>query len=118
VKLAAGHPLHLVLGLTLWFGWFCAIYGGAAVACAVAPPPVAQGAATWVNAGVLLLTAATTVGLAWGAWRMAQGVRAMAPGPDTPRQRFVASVSSALYVTAAVSTVLVGVPAVFVPPCL
>jgi hypothetical protein len=118
LKAAAGHPLHLVLGLTLWFVWFCAVYGGAAVACAVAPPPAALGAATWVNASVLLLTGVTTVALASGAWRMGQAARGVPSSPRPDRQRFLATVSAALYATAAASTVLVGLPAAWLPPCL
>ena len=33
------HPIHLIVGLTLWSVWFVAVYSGLSVACAVNPPP-------------------------------------------------------------------------------
>ena len=103
---------HLVIGLALWFAWFCVTYGGLAVACAVAPPLPAQGAWTWLNAAALLLAALTTAAFAVAAWASA---RAPTAGD---RQRFMARAGAALYATAALSTALVALPAVLLPPCL
>jgi len=66
------HPIHLVTGLTLWFAWFLAIYATLSVGCAVAPPPVATGALTWINAAIVLMTVAMVLllgTLALRCWR-------------------------------------------------
>lgn len=101
-----------MVGLTLWFAWFCATYGGLAVACAVAPPPPAQGAWTWLNAAVLLLATACAGAFAVAAWASAR------VGAKDPRQRFMARSAAALYATAALSTALVALPAVALTPCM
>jgi hypothetical protein len=111
------HAWHLVLGLGLWFAWFCATYGGLAVACAVAPPAAGRGPLTGLNAAVLLLAAATTAAFAAGAWASARTARRLPAGNDAARRRFVARAAAALYVTAAVSTAVVALPALLLPPC-
>lgn len=136
MRLGADHPLQLVLGLTVWFVWFCAVYGGVSVACAVAPPPPGQGALNWVNGALLALTLATTLLLAWAAWtcgRAAHPQTQMARTPKTARaggaapavpathtatRRFIARAGAALHATAAVSTVVVGLPLALLPPCV
>src|SRR5690606_24635178 len=68
------HPLHAILGLVIWSLWFVALYGGQGVGCALAPPPVEDGAATWLNAALglfTLLIVALLVGLALFSWRSA-----------------------------------------------
>lgn len=111
------HAWHLVLGLTLWFVWFCVTYGGLAVACAVAPPPVGAGALNWLNASVLLLAVATTAAFAAGAWASARTARRLPAGNIAARRRFISRAATALYITAAVSTVAVALPAVLLAPC-
>jgi hypothetical protein len=109
--------LHLVLGLTLWFVWFCATYGGVAVACAVAPPSPALGPMNWLNATVLLLAAACTAGFGLAAWLSARAARPGPAGAAGARQRFIARSASALYATAALSTAVVALPALLLAPC-
>lgn len=111
------HAWHLVLGLTLWFIWFCATYGGLAVACAVAPPAAALGAMNGLNASVLVLAAGTTALLALGAWASARTARRLPAGEAAARPRFVAQVAAVLYVIAAVSTAVVALPALWLAPC-
>jgi len=111
-----GHAWHLVLGLTLWFVWFGATYGGLAVACAVAPPAT-LGPLNWLNASVLLLAAATTTGFSAGAWTSARAANCLPAGSATERGRFIARSSAALYTIAAVSTAVVALPAVLLAPC-
>jgi type VI protein secretion system component VasK len=118
MKLPASHPLHLVLGLTLWFVWFCVVYGGLSVACAVAPPLPEAGSLNPVNASLLVLTVLTTVLLAWAARRCWGHAQQFPAGSPPGRKRFVADVSAALYALAAVSTLVVGLPLLLLPPCL
>jgi hypothetical protein len=109
---------HLVIGLTLWFAWFCATYGGVAVACAWAPPSPAQGPWTWINAVVLLLAVGCTLAFGGAAWLSARRAPQAKTDAAQARQRFMARAATALYVTSAVSTFLVALPAVVLPPCL
>ena len=111
------HAWHLVVGLASWFVWFCATYGGLAVACAVAPPPVALGPLNWLNASVLLLAAATTAAFTAGAWASARTARRLPAGCAAARRRFIAQTAAALYITAAVSTAAVALPALLLAPC-
>jgi hypothetical protein len=121
----AGHPAQLVIGLTLWFVWFSVLYGGLAVACAVAPPAVAQGALNGASIGMLALTVVTGAALGWMAWAVGrsagragageaidEGSEGSRPGP------FIARVSAVLHGIAAVCTLVVGIPLVWLPPCL
>lgn len=108
---------HLVIGLTLWFAWFSATYGGVAAACAVAEPAPAQGAWTWINATVLLLALACTAGFGGAAWFSARGAQRLQADAHA-RDRFFAHTATALYAVAALSTVLVAMPAVVLPPCV
>ncbi|MDR7150696.1 hypothetical protein J2W49_002659 [Hydrogenophaga palleronii] len=109
---------HLVIGLTLWFAWFCATYGGVAVACAWAPPSPAQGAWTWINAAVLLLAVSCTLAFVGAAWMSARGALYPKGSATQARQRFIAFAATALYVISAASTLLVALPAVVLPPCV
>lgn len=118
MKLPASHPLHLVVGLTLWFAWFCVVYAGLSVACAVAPPASEAGPFNRVNAGLLLLTVLTTAVLAGAARHCRRAARQLPAGTPPGSRRFVADVSAGLYALSAVSTLLVGVPLIFLPPCL
>lgn len=116
------HPLHLVLGLTLWFLWFSLLYGGVAVACVVAPPAPPDTVLNGINLTALAITALTVLLFTWAghaAWRSADAVPPeQGTGQRAPRQRFVARLSGALYGVAAVATLLVGLPLLVVPPCV
>lgn len=112
----ATHPVHLVLGLVVWSVYFVAMYGALSVACAVAPPPEAAGALTWINGVLLLLTVLTATALLYGAWRCWRAARA-APN-DARRSTFIPGVSAALYLSASVAVLAIGMPAIALPPCL
>ncbi|MFN7156167.1 MAG: hypothetical protein ACK4OE_21055 [Acidovorax sp.] len=113
-----GHPIQLITGLTLWFVWLCLVYGGAAVACAVAPPPPQAGPWNWVNGTLLLVSAVFALGFAVAAWRSVRFFKAL-PGnePTATRRRFFASAAAVLHGVAAVSTVVVALPLVVLAPC-
>ncbi|HUG25040.1 hypothetical protein [Piscinibacter sp.] len=114
------HPLHLALGLLLWSVWFVAMYAGLSIACAVHPPPVEAGSATWINAGLGLLTLPTTALLLWAALRCWQSrvPPATAEAGTAARGRFVAQVAAGLYLAAAIGTAMVGLPLAVLPPCV
>jgi len=117
-RLAADHPWQLVLGLSVWAVWFVVVYGGLSVACAVAPPAPERGSLTAVNAGLGLLTLATTLLLAWAAWACARAARRPPDSPDAVRRRFIARTAAVLHAVAAVSTVFVGLPLLALSPCV
>ena len=113
-----GHPLQLITGLTLWFVWLCLVYGGAAVACAVAAPPPQAGPWNWVNGTLLVVSAVFAVGFAVAAWRSVRFSKALAGNePTATRRRFFASAAAVLHGVAAVSTVVVALPLVVLTPC-
>ncbi len=112
-RLHLTHPLHFVIGLTLWCTWFVAVYGGHAVACAVAPPAPEQGVFTLVNA-LLLVVSFVAIGilaaLTVGCYRMAKHHQG--------RLRFNASVSAGLYLFSTLGVVFAAMPIIGIPPCL
>jgi hypothetical protein len=112
--LAPAHPLHLVIGLIVWSVWFVAIYSGLSVGCALAPPAADLGARTWLNGLLLALTAFSLAWLVFWAWRCWHAARLCLAGSP---QRFVSSLSAALYGVAAVSTLVIGLPILGLPPC-
>jgi hypothetical protein len=112
---AATHPVHLVLGLVVWSAWFVALYGGLSVGCAVAPPDATLGPLTWINGVLLVLTLATAALLFYwslGCWRG----RASAGGERT--RQFIVRVGAAIHLLSAAAVLLVGLPAVALPPCV
>lgn len=114
-----GHPVQLLTGLTLWFVWLCLVYGGAAIACAVAPPPVQAGPWNWVNGALLALTVFFAGGFLVAAWRSARAAAALTGAEQgMARRRFFAFVAAVLHGVAAVSTVVVALPLLVLPPCI
>ena len=107
MKLLAEHPLHLVIGLTIWSAFFIAAYGGLSVYCSVAVEPDAGGLKNPLNLGLLALTAATSVLLGilanW-CWRSAK--------------KFPGKVSAGVYIAAVIATIGVGMPVIFLPACI
>ena len=128
--LAPHSPWQLVAGFTLWAIWFVAVYGGLSVACAVAPPASQRGSMTGLSLGLLALTLGTVLVLLFAAWHCLRGLRRLrAAGPEPgddgeeaadrhARRQFVAGLAALLHGTAAVATVFVGLPLLWLPPCL
>lgn len=114
MRLAADHPLQLVAGLTVWAAWFVAVYGGLSLGCAWVPPDPAEGAATALNAALLGFSVLSCAALVAAAWACARAARR---GTQHAR-RFVAAVSAALYGVAAVSTAVIALPLLALPPCV
>lgn len=113
--LAPSHPLQIALGLIVWSVWFVALYGGLSVGCALAPPDADLGARTWLNG---LLAALTAITFAWLVWQVRRCWRAARPGmDDAPNRRFITTLSAGIYAVAAVSTLVIGIPILGLPPC-
>ena len=112
-RLNLTHPLHFVIGLTLWCIWFVAVYGGHAIACSVAPPAPEQGVFTLVNVMLLAVSIAAIALLAAltvGCCRMAKR--------HEGRLRFNATVSAGLYLFSTLGVVFAAMPIMGIPPCL
>ncbi|MCR6650932.1 MAG: hypothetical protein NVV73_05260 [Cellvibrionaceae bacterium] len=105
MKLPADHPLHLVIGLTIWSVWFIAAYGGLSVFCSA--NAVGGNEFTTINIGLLVFTALTCVllgALAVWCWRRGRG--------------FPGRVSAGIYIAAVIATAGVGAPIIYLPPCI
>ena len=112
-RLHLTHPLHFVIGLTLWSAWFVTVYGGHAVACEVIPPDPEQGVFTLVSV-LLFVVSLAAVGLlamlTVGCYRM--GKR------HEGRLRFNARVSAGLYLFSTLGVLFAAMPILGIPPCL
>jgi hypothetical protein len=122
-RLPSSHPLHLVLGFTVWAVWFVILYGGLSVICAVEPPPVERGILNWTSASLLVGTMGIAATLSWSAWqrfrsRTPQQRENAAAGEDARWPQFVAQASAWLYAAAAISTLVVGLPLLVLAPCV
>jgi len=105
IKIAPDHPIHLIVGLTLWSLWFIGIYAGVSIYCTHEDPASAVGGksaklALWLATGV---TGLTLTLLAIICWKQGAG--------------FTAQVSAGLYIAAAIATVAVAIPASGLPLC-
>lgn len=107
------NPIHLAIGLTLWFTHFVIVYGGAAVGCEISEAGIEQGPFTWVSAFVLIVTLLFIPGLLWLGWLCHRQT------PAKPNSaRFIMRLSAVLYFFSALAVLLVGLQSVIFPPCL
>lgn len=109
----ASHPVHLVLGPTIWALWFVVIYAALSVVCHVAPPAVDKGAGTWLNGALLALTLVVTallLGAGVQCWRASR--------KGDPDAHFFTRVSAGAYLLSAASVLLIGATVIGLPPCL
>jgi len=107
------HPIHFIIGLTLWSGWFVTVYGGHALACEVALPEPEQGVFTLINATLLVISLLAAALLAWltcGCWQVTKRHQG--------RLRFNAWLSTGLYFFSTLGVVFAAMPIVGIPPCL
>lgn len=108
------HPMHLAAGPLLWCLWFVVAYGGLSVGCALAPPDPAQGARNALN---LVLGLAGVVFVL----TLAAGVRhclRLADRGAAGRNRFIGRTAAGLYALSALAALWVGLPLLFLPPCV
>lgn len=127
---APGHPAQLVIGFVIWSVWFVAMYGGLSVACQLVPPAEQQGALTWLNAGLFMLTLVIMLLLLILAWRNARYCWALHRNtnnnaafsePDDQAtvgvRRFIGYLGTLLYLIAAAATLAGGLPVLVFTPC-
>lgn len=110
------HPMSIVFGLIVWAVFFVIIYGGVGVVCGVAPPPVEQGAFTWINGVMGLVGILFTIYLAWGSWHCWRHAPPFNQGRE--HDRFISRIAAFVYAFAAISTFGVALPVVLYPPCV
>lgn len=116
MKLSLFHPMQIVLGLIIWAVWFVVIYGGIGVVCGVAPPPVEQGALTWINGLMLVLGIAFAAYLGHRSWLCYKAAPEF--GAGDPHGRFISRIASFVYGFAAVASLGIALPVVLFPPCV
>lgn len=111
------HPLQLTLGLIIWSLYFVAVYAGMSIVCSDFAPPQSNGPVTWLNAALLALTIIVVLGLLFQAWR---GWRVLSRegSSATDNNRFIVYVGVAVYLVAALATVLTGAPLLVLTPCI
>lgn len=105
MKLNPAHPAHLVIGLSLWSIWFVGIYSALSLYCDLSETSAKFSSTTILNTGILLSTAVFTALFVWAGiccWRAGS----------------VARISAGLYWAAAIATLAVGGPVLYLPPCL
>lgn len=113
------HPLHLALGLAMWFGGLNLLYGGLSLGCMIAPPAAEQGPFNWLNLALGIAALANAGLLLLMANRCRQALDREIEGEYlTPVRRFIAGAGSALYLLAALSTLALAIPVLRLPPCL
>ena len=111
----AVHPLRLVMGPILWALNFVALYGGLSVGCAVAPPDPADGAGTWLNISLIVVSMGFVGVMLYWAFRYAR-----LAGRDLPRESsdaWIVRGAAALHLVSALATVAVALPVLVLPPC-
>lgn len=110
------HPIHLILGLTLWCIYFVVVYGGMSVGCEISAARDSTNPLNVINGFVLLVTIAFTLPLLWLAWACHKATPAVAD--DRTQGRFLMRLSAVLYGLSAAATLFVGLPGAIYPPCL
>jgi len=117
IKLPPNHPLHLVIGFTIWSLWFIVIYSGLSLSCMAVHDPALRGPFSGINWGLFIFTLLTTLFLLWLAYLCRP--RDSGPSEVVPElPKFIRWMASAAYLCAAVATLAVGLPALVLPPCL
>lgn len=108
------HALHLVLGAIIWSGWFVLMYISLSVVCSLMPPATSQGAMTWINGKLLLLTLLVFL------WLLVFGYHSWqnATTSISANQRFIGQVSAGVYLLFAVAVLMIGMPVIILPPCV
>lgn len=116
MKLPFNHPLHLVIGLTIWAVWFVASYAGISAGCMISSSPQTLGPLSWINISVLIGTLAVSALLLWlgiSCWSYS-----IQKKNDTPQNSLIQRVSAGLYLFSALAVIAVAVFLFRVPPCV
>lgn len=110
-------PLHLVLGLVIWFAWFVFLYAGLSLACEFASPADAGGARTWINGVMIACAMGVTGGLLYTSYRFSRAGLDATAGLSGSARVFLHRVSLSVYLVAAAAAFALAVPVLFLPPC-
>ncbi|MEX2474169.1 hypothetical protein [Marinobacter sp.] len=111
-------PIHLVLGLVIWSGWFVLLYGGLSVACEFAPPDTSQGARTWVNFLMIALAILLTGVLLYVSYRCSQWGLGSVPDPPGSPRAFIRKMALSVYLISAAGAFALAIPVMVLPPCV
>lgn len=114
MRLFPHHPVHLIVGLTVWSAWFVVLYGGLSVACQWAPPDPVRGPFNWLNPLLWLSTLVVVAMLLW----LARKLWRASTDSSEATGRYISLISAALYGVSAFATLAVAVPVLFLPPCI
>ncbi|QCW82233.1 MULTISPECIES: hypothetical protein [Methylotuvimicrobium] len=112
------HPMQLTLGLIVWIVWFIVKYGALVLFCEQLPPPVEQGAFTWINATLLSGSVAVTALLLFWANNCWRAARIGSNEADSEINTFIAGLGAGINLLGAVTTLSQGLISLLLPPCL
>lgn len=107
-------PLYSLTGPVIWCIWFVALYGGLSVLCERAADAGATGPGG-INLVLALLTLVATLALLFMAWRTCQELRHFREADDTRLYLWLALAGQLI---SALAVMAVGLPVVYLPPCL
>ncbi|WP_341325832.1 hypothetical protein [Methylotuvimicrobium sp. KM2] len=110
--------MQLALGLTVWIVWFIVKYGALAFFCEQVPPPIEQGAFTWINTTLLIGSVAVTGLLLFWANNCWRAARSGNNGADSEINAFIAGLGAGVNLLGAVVTLSQGLMSLLLPPCL
>ncbi|MBU2569704.1 MAG: hypothetical protein KJ725_06625 [Gammaproteobacteria bacterium] len=112
------HPMQLAFGLAIWILWFIVKYGALALFCEQAPPPIEQGAFTWINAALMVGSVAVTALLLFWANNCWRAARSGNNDADSEINAFIAVLGAGINLLGAVVTLSQGLMSLLLPPCL
>ena len=107
-------PLYSLTGPLIWCIWFVALYGGLSVLCAGAAEGGVPGPGS-INVVLALLTLVAVLTLLFMAWRSWQDLRQFREAGDS---RLYLWLALAGQLVSALAVFAVGLPVVYLPPCL
>lgn len=109
------HPIHLVLGLTVWAVWFVIIYSLLSIGCA--GTPITASGSIWINIIILCFTLLVLIALVYfttAYWQTNKDHFRTSKGVV----RFIIWVSLGGYLIAIIALFSIGIMVLFFPPCL
>jgi len=112
------HPMQLAMGLIIWIAWFILKYSALAFVCEWAPPPVEQGAYTWINAALLFGSLTVSGLLLYWANRCWRESRSGHVRNNQAIDLFIVRLGAGINLLGAIVTLSQGLISLLLPPCL